>query len=315
MNQTRPRITPRSFFLQLAAVAAFYVSAVSFIALLFQYIDALFPDQLQYYYNAYSGGIRWAIAALIVIFPTYIWLQRTANNDLEREPEGESQGLRRWLIYLTLFAAGLSIIIDLISLINVFLGGELTARFVLKALSVLAVAAAAFGYYLADLHGYWLRKRSASKSVGWAALAVVLVSVASGFFIIGSPQTARALRFDQTRVSDLSNIQWQIVNFWQSKERLPENLAELNDPLVGFIAPTDPESGETYAYEKKANLSFELCADFNLPTPENAGASYAYPLEKMPADGINGNWQHGEGKVCFERTIDPERFPPVSRRL
>src|SRR3989344_7189970 len=138
MNQTKPRITPRSFFLQLAAVGAFYISAVSFITLLFQYVDVLFPDQLNsYYYDPYSAGIRWAIAALIVIFPLYIWLQRTINNDLEREPE-ETSGLRKWLTYFTLFIAGITIVVDLICLITLFLGGQITTRFVLKALVVLA---------------------------------------------------------------------------------------------------------------------------------------------------------------------------------
>src|SRR5438132_4874360 len=43
----------------------------------------------------------------------------------------------KWLIYLTLFVAALIIIGDLVSLIYNFLGGDVTIKFVLKALSVL----------------------------------------------------------------------------------------------------------------------------------------------------------------------------------
>ena len=42
---------------------------------------------------------------------------------------------------------------------------------------------------------------------------------------------------------------------------------------------------------------------------------YARP---MPAGvGEKGatseSWQHGAGDTCFERTIDPERYPPYSK--
>jgi len=27
----------------------------------------------------------------------------------------------------------------------------------------------------------------------------------------------------------------------------------------------------------------------------------------------NANWQHGQGETCFERTIDPELYPPKEK--
>jgi hypothetical protein len=59
--------------------------------------------------------------------------------------------IRKWLIYFTLFAAALIIIGDLVTLLNRFLEGELTVRFLLKVLAVFFVAGSVFYYYLWDL--------------------------------------------------------------------------------------------------------------------------------------------------------------------
>ena len=55
------------------------------------------------------------------------------------------------LTYLTLFVAAVVLTGDVITLIYNGLGGELTARFVLKGLTVGGIAGAVFGYYLSDI--------------------------------------------------------------------------------------------------------------------------------------------------------------------
>jgi hypothetical protein len=61
--------------------------------------------------------------------------------------------VRRWLTYLTMFVAASILIGDVISLVYTVLGGELTVRFVLKVLTVGAIAGSVFGYYMWDLRG------------------------------------------------------------------------------------------------------------------------------------------------------------------
>ena len=95
-----------------------------------------------------------------------------------------------------------------------------------------------------------------------------------------------------------------MVNFRQSKGRLPETIDELSDPISGFQIPTDPETGGQYTYKKTGNVSFKLCADFNLPSDDSV-ASKGYYDEF----GLDGNWSHKEGTECFDRTIDPEKYP------
>ena len=138
----------------------------------------------------------------------------------------------------------------------------------------------------------------------YIVILVVAAAVVAGFFIVGSPQKERERRFDEQRASHLQNIQWQIVNFWQAKDRLPRTLKELEDPISGFSAPTDPETGERYGYEVKGGLAFTLCADFNLPSAADSGT----PKPAFPGDLSFQSWQHPAGRHCFERAIDPEIY-------
>ena len=140
----------------------------------------------------------------------------------------------------------------------------------------------------------------------------VLISVVAGFVVAGPPSEQRALRFDGQRLADLQSIQWQIVNFWQAKQTLPKTLDDLNDSISGFTTPTDPETGEAYGYVVKAAArTFELCASF-----DRANKDVSMKMSRpIPADGLNENWAHGEGRVCFERTIDPDRYPAFEKPM
>lgn len=313
------KLTPKDFFLNVAAMAALYVSAFSFVALLFEYINATFPKDIGGYRDPYSGGISFAIASLIIVFPVFIFFTRLLNQDLRKNPEKRELGIRRWLIYITLFIAGGAVVIDLIVLLNTFLSGqELTIGFLLKVLTIVIVIGGVFVYYFLDLRRKWEKEEGLSKAIGAAVAVVVLIGVVAGFFILGSPQTNRLMRIDAEKVNHLQTIQWQIIDFWQQKERLPQTLSELEDPLKGIILLTDPQSGEHYTYRVNSLLSFELCAVFNRESPDtkvevvrplSLEGSLVYP------DASTESWEHDEGLVCFERTIDPDRFPPLKERF
>ncbi|MEK7192058.1 MAG: DUF5671 domain-containing protein [Patescibacteria group bacterium] len=154
------KVSPKDVFLHLLSIAALYTSAISFLVLIFQYVNVLLPDPVApdgagYYalQSAYSG-IRWSIASLIVVFPIYIWVSWLLDRSYKANSLKRNLGIRKWLIYFTLFAAALIIIGDLVTLIFNLLGGELTLRFILKVLAVLFVAGSVFGYYLQDIRRY-----------------------------------------------------------------------------------------------------------------------------------------------------------------
>ena len=108
---------------------------------------------------------------------------------------------------------------------------------------------------------------------------VIIATVGLGFDIIGSPFAQRSKRFDERRVSDLQTIQNYITNYWQNKEKLPTNLRDLEDPLLGVIIPVDPETGGQYEYRIIASLKFELCATFK-DEVERARYSALAPAER-----------------------------------
>jgi hypothetical protein len=296
----KQRITPRDFFLHLGIIVALYVSAVSIIALLFQIIDTTFPDTLMNYVDPYSSGIRFAIASLIIFFPVYILLGWLYNRDVRGTPEKKHIGIRRWLVYLTLFITGLTIVIDLVMLLNTFLGGEISTRFILKVIAVLIIAGIIFAYYILNLRGVTSRKNIFRWFVGGSIVLVILV-LAWGFYTMGSPSSQRAKRFDLERVSALQGIQYQVSSYWQDNQKLPASLDMLNDSLDARGIARDPETNQAYEYQPVSNTSFKLCATFSLA----GNNSYTTPV------GAEDNWQHQAGHTCFARSINPELYPPT----
>ncbi|MDE1975248.1 MAG: hypothetical protein KGI49_01920 [Patescibacteria group bacterium] len=317
-----PHTTPKDFFLHLGATVALYAVAIAIINLAFSVINYAFPDKLAGYF--YAGSVIWPVSMLIILVPLLYVLEWLIARDIVKMPEKREVWVRRWRIYLTLFLTGATIIIDLIALLNTYLNGEITTRFGLKVLAVFVIAAVVFAYYI-------LAKATGGSGVvvwrrilAWAGLVVTLGVIVGGFVIVGSPAKQRALRFDQTRVNDLTNIQWQVISYWQSKGSLPASLSDLSDSVTGFKAPTDPETGAAYDYTvtnqvTRASSSmpgFELCAVFGEPSTDyqNRGAYNSSGGVIMPTvavyPGQGDNWEHQAGKTCFDRTIDPSKYLP-----
>jgi len=299
--ENNAKMSQKDFFLNLGVIVSLYVGVISWLALLFQLIDRALPDALDYAYGGdfYSSGMRAAISTLIIVFPLFIWLSRLLRRSFMETPAKKDLGIRKWLVHITLFLAGIAIVVDLIVLINAFLQGELTGRFVLKVLAVLVVAVIVFGFYLSDL------KKRAWVNEKWPSIIVSLMILATlvwGFVSVGSPFNQRLVRFDERKVQDLSDIQWRIINYWQQKGELPEELSDLEDSISGYRAPVDPQTGEAYEYRLGDTDSFELCANFNLSSVGGSKNSLA-PIR------VGDNWDHEAGEQCFGRTIDHELYP------
>lgn len=307
------KITPKDFFLWAGAMISLYASVVAFLALVFSYINHVLPDTAlsAYYADPYSS-IAYEMASLIVFAPLLLILMRTIRHDIARNPSRNEIWIRRWALFLTLFIAGLTIAIDLIVLLTTFLSGEeLSARFLLKVLVVLLVAGAGFLHFIADIRGYWTRNTQYARYINWAVGVLVVITILAGFFIVGTPAEARHKRLDTQRVSDLQNIQWQVVNYYQQKQALPGSIVDLEDPIAGYNNPLDPKTREQYTYRATGPLTFELCATFDTQGDADWGRGEAMPLGSYGT--IEANWAHDVGETCYTRTIDPERYPPYTK--
>lgn len=313
----KPKVTPKDFVLWVGAMASLYAGVVAFITLVFDYINHAYPNPVSgsYYVDPYSSSISYETASLIVLTPVFLILMRAVRRGIAADPSRSEIWVRRWALFLTLFLAGATIVVDLIVLLNTYLQGEdLTVGFLLKVLTVLFVAGLGFMHFMADLWGYWEREPMRARLVNWGVGVLVLITIVAGFFIIGTPQQMRAQKQDAIRVQDLQNIQWQVVNYWQQKQKLPVDLAALADPISNAMVPSDPQTKQPYEYSATGKLSFKLCATF-----ATEGGTVGYQSRPMSASieapvpagkGAEDNWQHASGEVCFDRTIDPERYPP-----
>jgi len=314
--EDKPKTSPRDFFLYLGMIISLYISTISILRLLFEMIDQVFPNPLSESGDPYSAGISIAIASLLVIFPLYVFISWVLLKNENAHPEKRRLGIRKWLLYLTLFIAGITIVVDLIVLLQTFLSGqEITVNFILKILSVLFVIGVIFWFYTYKVRQVDGISTSLAKNFTVGISVFVVVSIVTGFVVMGSPATQRMKRFDQARVYDLQNLQQQITTYWQSKETLPRSLEDLRDPLVGFSVPTDPQTGLPYEYRTQGNLTFVLCAVFELPNSDSEQIKPKMSRAISPEYGIFGeeNWVHNQGEECFERTIDPDKFPPRTK--
>jgi hypothetical protein len=307
------KTTPKDFFLWAGAMIALYWSVIAFIFLLFGYIDYAFPNALQYYpANPYDSGISFQMASIIVLLPVYLILIRVITKEAERDPSRREIWVRRWAIIFTLFVAGIAIVGDLIALLHSFLSGEaLTTAFLLKVAIVLLVAAGVFMHFIADLKGYWAQFPNRRRYVSAGVAIVAIASIVAGFFIVGTPMHARLARLDEQKVQDLQNIQSQVTYYWQAKRTLPKTL----ESMVGLMSmdstlPIDSQTGTAYEYEITGPLSFQLCAIFSAEDHSNESMA---PFIRKAQDGVSHNWDHGKGRVCFNRTIDPAFYPPLTR--
>ena len=296
--------TAKNFALQLGSLIALYVSIGALIGLLFGIITTKYPDTALGYYELESAAstIRYTIAILIVFFPTYIILTRLVNT-IRRMEHGMYLTLTKWLIYISLLIGGGVLLGDLVTVLNGFLNGELTIRFILKALSVLVVVGMAFSYYVLDARGYWQSNEKQSIQYAMGVGALVLVVLVLGFMNTKTPNEVREMRIDSKQINNLQNIQSRIEEYYFVKAQLPETL---NQAFLGNEAPVASDGRTAYAYKKTSATSFELCAEFAFASSKSEQAQYAVPMYTDQRVIKNPyNWEHKEGTQCFERIVSP----------
>jgi hypothetical protein len=297
-------------FQYLLALTALCFVVVNVLVIAFEYIDQLLPDLSE---NSFYNGddfrqstIRWSMAMLLVGFPLYLGFSRWIGIGLRNNPERSKSPIRRWLIYLALFAAAITITGDIVALVFGFLTGEMTSRLVLRVLVVFAISTLVFCYYMLSLRtdekNYAAYMTRLDRSFGAIAFLVTLFTLSAGFGMVESPFTARLRRFDAKRVDDLRSIvdaiERQVVQTEANKPKLKRPLPQSLDEVMQFVVEeerglllnlTDPQTGSTYEYAVKGDTKFELCATFSLDKKSSPRwGQGSYP------------WGHSAGRSCFE---------------
>lgn len=329
MPSSKPKLTtsPRDAFLNLLMLVMMYLSVISVIAISFAYIDFLLPDRLSFYLEGTLRSIRWGSSMLIVAFPLFLFLVRVIYNGFRREPDKHNLRFRKWLVYLTLFVAAITIVIDLVQLVFRFYDGDLTLPFTLKVVSILLVAGAVFGYFMWDVQSKPYES-PIPKRVAFVSGLIFVVLLVSGFLIVGTPAKQRMLNMDLKRVEHLWNLHNSVVSYRSFNGELPVTL-EVMEIERGGEVPIDPENGSSYEYSLKEG-GFEICATFDLDSLDKGGVLYdslvgpsfegrgemareyyAVPIkpygegcyDSFCVTPVVKDFKHGPGRNCFEFEI------------
>jgi hypothetical protein len=139
------------------------------------------------------------------------------------------------------------------------------------------------------------------RSFAVAATIVTALSLAWGFYLVGSPSARRLERFDDQRVRDLQTIarqiQWMVEDPNEKgvlKSELPASLEQAANKAVGEqLNLRDPETGAPYGYRIPDESTYELCANFSQPRDAS----------------VSVFWNHPAGEHCFR--IDARKPPPL----
>jgi hypothetical protein len=264
--------------------------------LAFALIDRWIADPLfspyQPRFETYT--ITSSLAALIVAFPLYLLISHAVVAEASLHPEKLNSAVRKWLTYLALVIAACIFMGDLIAALTYLLRGELTSRFVLKSLVVLALSGGVFFHYFSGLRKTDVAQPGQSRDRLMAGLssAIVALMLVLGFWQLGSPGKQREFRADAQRVQHLFRLSSQIKRYWSSHaSQLPPNI----DQLPGNVF-TDPVTHDHYEYHPGPGSRYQLCA------------SFVRPSERSDALSEQRQWLHPAGHYCFalDATAEPQ---------
>ena len=114
-------------------------------------IARAFPDATQeapYYAQSLRDSISWQVAVVVISFPVFVFVHTLIRRELFARPDLYDSGVRRWLTYLALVIAAITVLGDGFWFISALLRGELTVRFLLDSLVLLVLGGGVFLYYL-----------------------------------------------------------------------------------------------------------------------------------------------------------------------
>ena len=265
--------------------------------LCFEIINFVFPESTDYSsFTSFQSSLKFSIAAILVTAPIFFFLTKLINQHLKTNQLEYDSAIRKWLTYIALFIASALLIGDFIGTIFGFLDGELTVRFVLKALTILVIAGLIFGYYFTDIRS----DKPQAKGMAWSIVfwAVVGIPFVGTFFVIENPKITKLKKIDMQITRGLDALQSQVRFFSQEKDLLPADTKELHElqgrpNIDGYTASLRKTHNITY--QKLDDTKYKLCATFqrnNQNDPEN----------KDRESFLTSEWRHEKGQHCFEFT-------------
>ena len=278
-------------FFYLLSLFGLAFAAISSGMILFQIINKLIPDAINYSGRFSAEALSFAISAVIVATPVYYWMTSLIQKSLKSgELDKESQ-LRKWMTYIIIFVSAVVIIVSLITIINNYLNGDLTSKTALKVLTTIVISGIVLSYYLYNIKRVNFEKNTVLKTYFWSSMILVILILISGFLIADSPAQVRKIKHDRNTVNDLNSIRYQIEEYARNYGKLPEELEDLNMLKVHLFEEEDEITD--YEYQVLNEKEYEICAEFQTNSEETEDPY-----------GNQREWIHKVGKECFQRTVN-----------
>lgn len=299
--------TAQSFAVQFSALFSMYVVVIASISLVISVIDLLIFDPVDgpWQYERAVTSIRYSIALLVVSAPIHMIVALIQHRLRSPEDNVSYVTLTRWLVYLSFVVAGGVAAFQLVSVVLAFLEGALTARVILKALTIVVFVAAAVAYYYLDLQQYWGRNPARHRIAVGIYLLVVLVVIVLGAMTIQSPGEVRERALDGQQIQDMQEIRWRMDDHVRTEQVLPETVTDLYRRVED--APRAPEGRPDYRYEilDADELEYQLCATF---VHDSSHDTRDQPWPSALRDDRHiVDWSYEAGEWCFELSAYQEK--------
>jgi len=140
-----------AFYYMLSLIALIF-AALSAGMIIFQIINKNIVDVIVQRASDFSPHqLKFAISALIISAPIFYATTWQIYKNLFSGVFDKDSGVRRWLTYLVILVSSVVMLGWLIAIVNNFLDGELTVKFILKAATAIGIAAAIFTFYYYDI--------------------------------------------------------------------------------------------------------------------------------------------------------------------
>ena len=299
-----------TFLYVLSLVAVVFV-AISTGMIIFQIINKSIVDIISQYSGQYTAeSLRFGISALLISAPIFYITTRQIHRSLFTGDLKKDSNIRKWLSYLVLLVSSVVAIVWLIITLNNFLNGELTIKFILKAITAIGISAIIFSFYLYDIKRVITVgvKNKVIKTYFWISLVLIGLTFISGLLFVESPREARNVRIDGIILNNFTQIENGINNYYNEYRQLPETLDALNrDIFLEDQSLYDPETKELIEYKKTGDTKYEICATFRTASNDTEQLRSFKPYSAM---------EHEAGHQCLERQVyskDSVELKPIIR--
>jgi TRAP-type C4-dicarboxylate transport system permease small subunit len=283
-------------FFYLLSLFGLVFTALTSGMILFQVINKLIPDVINYSSRFSAEQLRFAISAVIVASPVYYWMTSLIQKSLKKGELDKDSQLRKWMTYVIILVSAIVIIVSLIGVINNYLSGDLTSKIALKLLTTIIISGAVLSYYLYNIKRENFKKDIVVKIYFWSSLALVLAILISGFLVADSPAKVRNMKYDSEIIRDFNTISHEINNYHTRNDKLPKDLEMLENDAE-FIKISNyiknEETRKVYEYQVINDTEYELCATFRESNlDDNQDGDYMYE-----------EWPHEKGNKCFQKKV------------